>query len=160
MMQALDHRRRTFPVLGVWLSLGALVAALAWVGASSWYRNELARSERELAAGNASSARQRLERLSFLWSSDPEFQFLLGACHEAEGQPDAALEAWARVPKGSSPWIDATVRRAQLALERGRFANAEAAILSASFPPGHPAAATCEQILLQLYLFTIRYDEI
>ena len=30
----------------------------------------------------------------------------------------------------------------------------------ADLPPSHPAAAACEQILLQLYLFTVRYDEI
>src|SRR5262245_5734611 len=106
-MQVLDQRRKTFRLVGVWLILCALVLALGWVGGSSWYRGELARSEQEVAAGNTASARQRLDRLSRLWTSDPEVTFLLGKCHEAEGNTDAALEAWARVPRGSPPWIDA-----------------------------------------------------
>ena len=159
-MQSLDQRRRSVPLVVVWVSLFALVSALTWVGGLSWYHGELSRIESQVAAGDFQAAKRRLERLAWLGSKDPEVLFWVGACEEAEGNVEAALDAWGRVPRGSPPWVDATVRRAQLALARGRFAEAETALLAVQPPPDHPAASTCEQLRRKLYLFTIRYDEL
>jgi hypothetical protein len=143
----------------LWTSVVALLGAVVWVGGTWQYRSELSRIATELAESIPAS-KQRLLWLSCFWPEDPEVLFLLGACEEAEGNAEAADRAWARVPKTSPQAVDVAVRRAQLALARGRFADAEEALLALHLPPDHPASAACEQILLQIYLFTIRYEEI
>jgi tetratricopeptide (TPR) repeat protein len=142
------------------IALLGVLAGLAWVGSRWWSSRELARAEAELAASQPSAARRRLQRLAWLSPNDPATLLLLGACEEAEGRTAAAIDAWSRVPRDAPQRIDATLRRAQLTLARGRFAEAEKALLELDLPPDHPAAASREQMLLQLYLFTIRYDEI
>jgi tetratricopeptide (TPR) repeat protein len=159
-MQAPGSQRRIIPLAVLGLGLLALLAALTWVAVLGWYRSELHRIEEDLAEGRTASARQRLRRIAWNGSDNAEIRFLLGACERADGHVEAAIENWTRVPRSSSRWIDATVQRAQLALAEGRFAQAESALLEANPQPGHPAWATCEQMLLQLYLLTIRYDEI
>jgi tetratricopeptide (TPR) repeat protein len=138
----------------------AMAVALGWVGSNWWYRRELARAEADLVNQQPASAEQRLRRIAWLGPDDPEALFLLGGCREARGDFEGALEAWSKIPRRSPLWLDATVRKAQFALAQGRFAIAEEAALSVQAPPGHAAAEACEQVLLQIYLFTIRYDEI
>ena len=51
--------------------------------------------------------------------------FLLGACEQALGRPDAALAAWSRVPADSPFAGHAAMLRVRLLLKRDRFAAAE-----------------------------------
>ncbi len=89
-----------------------------------------------------------------------ETEYWRGACEEAEGHPDAALAIWASIPRGSSRFANATLRRARLALERGRLAVAEEALESASFPPSSPAHEIREHELEQLNFLTGRSYEL
>jgi tetratricopeptide (TPR) repeat protein len=148
------------PFVLIALALIGILAGLAWVGIRWYSSRELSRAEAELANSQPAAASRRLRRLAWLSPRDPAVLFLMGACEEAQGRPAAAIDAWSRVPRDSSQRLDATLRRAQLALARGRFAEAESALLELDLPDDHPALASREQMLLQLYLFTIRYDEI
>jgi tetratricopeptide (TPR) repeat protein len=138
----------------------ALLAAATSVAARGWYRGELLHIEADLSEGRTASARQRLRWVSWFGPNDADILFLLGVCERTDGNVESAIKNWTRIPRSSSRWVDATVQRAQLAMAEGRFAEAESALLEANPQPGHPAWASCEQLLLQLYLFTIRYDEI
>src|SRR4051812_26368050 len=89
-----------------WRALAAVgLLALAWVSyraaAGSWYRAELSRARREVAAGRSGPAQERLARLSASWPDEAEIHYELGRCERAAGHPDRALAAWARISPGS-----------------------------------------------------------
>jgi tetratricopeptide (TPR) repeat protein len=160
MRQGAPGKGRAFPRAILGLSLLALIGVFLWVGSLWWIHRELTAVADALAAGDPEVATRRLHRLSWLAADDPELEYWRGVCAEAEGRIDTALEFWSQIPKGSRRWIDATMRSARHSLARGRFARAEDLLLQFQPPRGHPAAADHEQMLLQLYLFTIRYDEL
>ena len=120
------------------LGLTGLAAVLTWVGVDRWARGELMRVERELKRGEIGAARVRLDRLGMLRLGGLEAEYWRGACEEAEGDVDAALALWGRIPAGSSRFANATLRRARLAIDRGRLAVAEATLerTRGVFPPG------------------------
>ena len=109
--------------------LGLLLAGLAWLGA--WavgevgWRSELTGAEAEIAAGRYERARERLGRLARRRPGRDRPLLLLGVCEEAEGRIDDALRDWGRVFAGSPLAVDASMRRARLALKHGRFRIAE-----------------------------------
>ena len=149
-------RRRWF------LSLGLIVLAAVLIGIIGyrWYNDELKRVEVEVKGGHAKAARARLSRLTRLGLGGIEVNYWLGACDEVEGHVDRALVAWASIPPGSSRFVNATLRRSRLAIERGRLALAEEALEQASFPPGSKAQELHEIMLQQVYLFTGRSDDL
>ncbi|MGP0063923.1 MAG: FG-GAP-like repeat-containing protein [Isosphaeraceae bacterium] len=140
------------------LGLTGLAAVLTWVGVDRWARGELMRVERELKRGEIGAARVRLDRLGMLRLGGLEAEYWRGACEEAEGDVDAALALWGRIPAGSSRFANATLRRARLAIDRGRLAVAEATLerTRGVFPPGSTAHDLHEIMLQQVYLFTSR----
>src|SRR5262249_21873280 len=103
-------------IMGV--GLAGLVAILVVMIGNRWSVAELQRVEREVKGGQIAAARARLARLALLGFGGVETDYWLGACAEAEGQVDAALAIWARIPAGSSRFANATVRRARLAIEQ------------------------------------------
>jgi tetratricopeptide (TPR) repeat protein len=137
-----------------------ILAILLGVAGHRWYQAELRRAELEIKAGQVRSGRARLVRLGRLGLAGAETQYWLAACDEAEGHFDAALETWARIPRGSARFANATIRRARLALERGRYALAEEALENVQFPPGSAAFEMRERLLQQVYYFTGRSDEL
>jgi enediyne biosynthesis protein E4 len=118
-------RRRllSLTVLTAGLGYGAAAGVEAW-----WYRVELARADREVASGRYGPALGRLERLSARWPRRAEVEYPRGVCAAALGHVEAALTAWERVPRDSPLGPRAILNRAQLALEHGRLAIAEAAV--------------------------------
>jgi enediyne biosynthesis protein E4 len=118
-----------------WLKPGRMVvlclvaAALGWgaftASASWWYKRELDRALREMAAGRHDVALGRLEWLAARWPGTAEVEYSLGECAASAGRVDLALSAWARVPRGSDPFTRAALDRARLALDNGRLAIAE-----------------------------------
>ncbi len=79
-----------------------------------------------------------------------------------KGDVDDALAIWGRIAPGTSRYANATLRRARLAIDRGRFAVAEETLERArgAFPPGSTARDLHEIMLQQIYLFTSRDDEL
>jgi enediyne biosynthesis protein E4 len=109
-----------FCLLAATLGWGAFVASASW-----WYKRELDRALREMAAGRYDVALGRLERLAARWPATAEVEYSLGECAASAGRVDLALSAWARVPRGSAPFTRAALDRARLALGNGRLAIAE-----------------------------------
>ena len=92
------------------VGFGVVEGVEAW-----WYKVELARADRELAAGRYGQALGRLERLSTRWTGRAEVEYPRGVCEAALGHVDAALAAWERVPRDSSLGGRAILDRARLA---------------------------------------------
>jgi enediyne biosynthesis protein E4 len=144
-----------------WSLVVAVVAAMVvGIVGYGWSQSELRRAEQEIKAGQVGTGRARLTRLSKLGLGGVESDYWLGICAETEGRVDAALAKWAGIPVGSSWYVNATLRRAHLALEQGRFAVVEEALEHASFPRGSPASKIREQQLQQIDLFTGRFDDL
>jgi tetratricopeptide (TPR) repeat protein len=116
--------------------------------------------ESDVKGGHPDSARARLARLKMLGLGGVETDYWLGACQEVQGEFDAALATWARIPPGSPRFANATLRRARLAMERGRLSLAEEALGLAEFPAGSKAAELRAVMLEQIDLFTGRTDEL
>jgi tetratricopeptide (TPR) repeat protein len=147
----------------VWLlGLMGLAAVAVGIGVDRWSRAELARVEREIKQGHPGAARVRLDRLAKVGLGGVETEYWRGACAEAEGDVEGALAAWSRIPAGSSRFANATLRRARLAIDRGRLAVAEEALERARgvFPTGSPAFAMRASQLQQIDLFTGRFDDL
>ncbi len=144
-----------------WSLVGVVVAAVAvGIVGYGWYQSELKRAEQEIKAGQVSPARVRLTRLSKLGLGGVESDYWLGICAEAEGRVDAALAMWTGIPKDSAWYVDATLHRARLALEQGRFAVVEEALEPARFPRGSPAFRIREKQLQHVYFFSGRSDDL
>ena len=80
------------------------------------------------------AARKLIALLAWQPDSD-EALYLLGTCEMARGRTEAAAEAWARVPPGSSFAPRAILGSMQLEMERGRLAEAEQIIKHALDDP-------------------------
>ncbi len=78
------------------------------------------------------------------------------------GTSIAALAIWGRIAPGTSRYANATLRRARLAIDRGRFAVAEETLERTRdvFPAGSPAFAMRANLLQQLDLFTGQFDDL
>jgi len=144
----------------IWFGLAALSAIPVACCAYGWYRAELRSVERELKEGQHRPARARLSRLAMLGLRNTELEYWLGVCNEAEGHVDEALAIWGRIRPGSARFANAVLRRARLAIDRGRLALAEETLQNVSFPIGSPACELHEIMLQQVYLFTGRSDDL
>ena len=147
----------------IW-SLGLLGILLLGWGASRGV--DLWRSEAML-----SKARQAIERGEFAkalpwltWLSTErlgqgEAALLLGDCEVALGHPEAALTAWARVPS-NSPWAtEADLCRGRQAIETGRLAEAEEALIRV-INKKESQATEARELLIRLFWREARFDEV
>ncbi len=154
--------------LVVGLVLGGLAAAGFWAAGSWWFRTAIASASDDLAAGRVAEASERLNRLAGLGplsgllsgGGRDEIDFWLGACQEADGEVDKAIQTWGRIPDSSARRADAVARLVRLAVDHGRFAPAEEALEHAFFPPGTPAFDAREASLQELYLLEGRDDDL
>jgi len=121
------------------LLLAIVAPGLLW-GGWKWsevrrYRRAMSEIEEDVEAGrNALAARNLVALLAWNPGSD-EAAYLLGMCEKARGRSEAASEAWARVPPGSSFAPRAIQGRMELEIERGRLAVAEQLIKDAMLDP-------------------------
>ena len=116
------------------LLLFALATAVLLWGGWKWsevwhYRKTLARVEDAMDAGLHSLAAKDLVELLDRYPGSDEVAFLLGTCEKARGRPQAAAEAWAKVPPHSAFAFRAIEGRVQLELEQGRLTEAEQLII-------------------------------
>ena len=152
----------------VGLVLGALVAGGFRVAGGWWFRSSIASASDDLKAGRVADATARLNRLAGLGplpgllstGGRDEIDYWLGACQEADGEVDRAIETWSRIPESSTRRADAVARLARLAIDHGRYAPAEETLEHAFFPPGTPAFDAREASLEELYLFEGRDEDL
>jgi tetratricopeptide (TPR) repeat protein len=124
--------------------LVAVVGAALLGGWKLWelrrYRRAMVGIRQELRAGRYGHAERDLAGL-LAWKPDSdEALYWLGVCEKARGQPQAAFQAWERVPPGSPFGARAIQGRMELLLERGRLADAEALISRAMADPRSDAS--------------------
>ncbi len=149
-----------------WRALAAVgLLALAWgtfrAGAGWWYRAELSRVDREVAAGRFDPARGRLARLSRFWPGEAGIHYQVGLLEQAAGNPERAMAAWARVAPGS-PLAAKASRSRDLMLQqyhdRGQFAELEQLLETDRRGTG-PGAVAAGEALARLLRLEGRYDE-
>ncbi len=142
----------------------ALALALGYVGylgVQSWLdRARLDRAMRDLSRGDYAAAAPQFAAMARRRPGDAEVEFRLGECERARGRHDAALAAWSRVPPGSARGLDAALARGRLAMELGRFTEAERALTAAlAANPAGLEAVDVRQHLIHLFVQQGRYDE-
>jgi tetratricopeptide (TPR) repeat protein len=143
--------------------LGAsLLAVLGWFlyGTISERRllDGLEAAARDMEAGNYARSRERLARLAERFRGRGDILFPLGESELACGRAERAELAWSQVPKGSPLAAAAAVRRAQLALEAGQFAEAEK-ILRDALDESGPESGGVRHLLLSILGLEGRLDE-
>jgi predicted Zn-dependent protease len=125
-----------------WTTMGvATVAALAvlWGGWKWWeyrrYKKAMADITADVDEARYGTAGRKLTEL-LAWRPDSaEALYLLGTCEMARGRAEAAAEAWSKVAPDTRFAPMAILGRMQLAMERGRLAEAEDIISEALADP-------------------------
>ncbi len=140
--------------------LGALLATWFAVRAveSRQFRNELLEARREFGSRRFGAAHVRLARLAVRRPGEGEVEYLLGACEMVKGHPDAAMEAWGRVPDESPKAALAALSRGRHALDTGRYGLAETCLDRAS-RADREVADEAWRLLEWLYWMTGRRDD-
>jgi tetratricopeptide (TPR) repeat protein len=151
-------RRRLLVVI-----LGVGVVCATWVTArivDSWlYRASLQEAKARIASGAPAEARRLLVEALARWPEEGELTFLLGACEQALGRPDAALTAWSRVPSDSPFAGHAAMLRVRLLLKRDRFAEAEE-LLPAALRASGQHSIEARETLVALFKLEGRFAEV
>ena len=139
------RRRRLVVILGVALVLAAWGTARV---VDSWrYRASLEQAKARIDSGSPAEARRLLAESAARWPREGEVTFLLGACEQALGRPDAAEAAWSRVPTDSPFAGHAAMLRVRLLLKRDRFAAAEELLPAALRASGQHAIEVRETLV-------------
>jgi tetratricopeptide (TPR) repeat protein len=150
-------------VLWFWLAGGLL--ALVWGGSwtfAEWrFQSGLKQAKADVAAGRLEAARRWLTAQSPVRTERSETAYLLGVCEERLFRPEAAVEAYGRVPRSSEWSAAAAVARGRILIDDlGRFTEAEAVLCEAAIHAGrNPAAARARYALNQLFYWEGRLDE-
>jgi tetratricopeptide (TPR) repeat protein len=118
--------------LGIALGFGVVVVIAVW-GGWRWFeehnfRREFKQAESDFAGGRYRQARQRVSELVEKRPGSGEADYQLGLCEEKLGHSELALTAWSGVAPGSPLFIKASVGRAHLLKDSGRFTLAENAL--------------------------------
>src|SRR5271165_3480572 len=150
------RRRRLVVLLGVALVFAAWGTARA---VDSWrYRASLDQAKARIAAGSPAEARRLLAESAARWPKEGELHFLLGACEQALGRPEAAAAAWSRVPADSPFAGHAAMLRVRMLLKRDQFAAAEE-LLPAALHAAGPHAIEARETLVHLFKLEGRFAE-
>ncbi len=169
---------RRIGVVG-WIALAALLlllfsaGALALVIRQRSLEAELVQARSALSAGNHALAGARLSRLAERWTNDGEVFILLGENElerarkeppdrraESQAAGDAALAAWAKVPRTSPHFGRASLLRATHLINTGHYAPAEDILLAALALSASPVRRELERALDRLYRFEGRLDDV
>jgi tetratricopeptide (TPR) repeat protein len=146
-----------------WIALGLGLIAAVSVG---WgrleelrFRRELRAAQREMDSGLYRLARQRLSVLEKSRPGSTEAAYQLGLCEESLGRGAAAIEAWSHIP-AAGPWGPrAAIGRARVLVNTGRFAPAEAELLTVPAGSG-TESRLARRALLRLYHIEGRTSEV
>jgi tetratricopeptide (TPR) repeat protein len=111
------------------LVVAFIIAVLSWGGGRLWeverYQKSIGEIEAQIVAGRTGQAARNLASLLAWKPNLVDAIYLLGVCERARGRPEAAFEAWARIPPGSQFWGQALLGRTELLVEHGRLGDAE-----------------------------------
>src|SRR5207244_709747 len=118
----------------------------------------LEQAKARIAAGSPADARRLLADAAARWPGQGEVVFLLGACEQALGRPEAAEAVWSRVPPDSPYTGHAAMFRVRLALKRDRLALAEELLPTALRASGSHAIEARET-LVALFRLEGRFAE-
>ncbi len=145
--------RRILFVLGLGICLFA-----GWQAVEAWqFHSEMTQAEQEIRAKQFSVAGARLSGLAKRWPGRGDVELSLGRCEAEQGRFAAALAAWKRVPAHAEQAPSANLLAAKLALDHGRFADAEEALNRLRTDPLQNEPRSLRD---QLSLYTGRLDEI
>lgn len=129
---ALERRSAMGVSKRVWILalVAALVAAgVSWGGWRLWevqrYQSAIEEIEAQIVAGQNGLAARNLDSLLAWKPGLIEAIYLLGVCEKARGRPEAAFQAWTRIPPASPLWGQTVLGRTELLVEHGRLADAE-----------------------------------
>ena len=151
------RRRRLFVLLGAAAILAAWGTAR---GIDSWrYRASLEQAKARIASRSPAEARRLLAESAARWPGEGEVEFLLGACEQALGSPQAAEAAWSRVPPYSPFAGHAAMLRVRLLMKRDRFAEAEE-LLPAALRASGQHAIEARETLVELFKLEGRFQEV
>jgi thioredoxin-like negative regulator of GroEL len=151
------RRRLLVAILGVTV-VGGAWGAVRWV--DSWrYRKSLEQAKARIASGLPTEARRLLAEAVLRWPAEGEVKFLLGACEQALGRPDAAEAVWSRVAPDSPYAAHAAILRVRLLLKRDRFAEAEE-LLPIALRASGQHAIEARETLVALFKLEGRFDEV
>jgi tetratricopeptide (TPR) repeat protein len=151
------RRRWLLVATGIALAMGAWETARV---VDSWrVRSVLERAKACLDSRSPAAARRLLADAAARWPGEGEVTFLLGACEQALGRPDAAEAAWSRVPADSPFAGHAAMLRVRLLLKRDRFAAAEE-LLPAALRASGQHAIEARETLVALLKLEGRFDEL
>jgi tetratricopeptide (TPR) repeat protein len=144
------------------LVTGGGVALLAWFIVQAvedrHFRAELRQAQVELAGRRAALAKVRLNRLAKRWPGRGDVEYWLGATELVEGNTNAALAAWSRVPVQAPEARAAALALGRLALEQFRYGMAEDG-LKRAIPGGGDISDEARRLLGRLYWVLGRHDE-
>ncbi|MFO0906987.1 MAG: FG-GAP-like repeat-containing protein [Isosphaeraceae bacterium] len=158
--QAGRSRGWTLAAIGV-LALGLIVLAGGWwvqKQRTEHLRTLLVEARAEVDAGRFNLAREKLDTLAASQPGWDEVLYLQGLCEQGRGRLEAALDAWSRVPPGSSFAVSAAVKSARAELARGRMAEAERRVIRYANLPGSDAVEARRTLLLLLKFQDRRQD--
>jgi tetratricopeptide (TPR) repeat protein len=151
------RRRRLLVVLGIGLVSAAWGTAR---GVDSWrYRTNLEQAKARIASGSPADARRLLADSATRWPGKGEVEFLLGACEQALGRPEAAEAAWSRVPPASPYAGHAAMLRVRLLLKRDQLAAAEE-LLPVALRASGQHAIEARETLVALFRLEGRFAEL
>jgi len=151
------RRRRLVVILGVVLVSGTWGTARV---VDSWcYRANLEQAKARIASGAPGEARRLLVESAARWPREGELKFLLGACEQALGRPNAAEAVWSRVAADSPFAPHAAMLRVRLLIKRDRFAAAEELLPEALRASGEHAIEARET-LVRLFKLEGRFAEV
>ncbi len=145
-----------------------LFGLAVWLGLMAWYVTgkvadrrfaaELRRAEREMGQGRYAEARATLAMLAARRPGRGDVELHLGACEILDGNVDAALAAWGRVPDFAPEAAQAALSRGRIAYDNGRYSLAEACLERTARAGGEIADEALKQ-LSRLYWTSGRRDE-
>ncbi len=150
------RRGRLIVLVGVVLVLGGWIGI--WAFGEWQYRSELRQAAEDFAGRRYSESGERLARLAVRWPGRAEVEYWLGTCKLKEGNREAALEAWGRIPDDSPEAPAVAMARAGLALELFRYGLAEAC-LKRAIRGGGEKSDEARRLLGRVYWVTGRRDE-
>ena len=122
------------------------------------FESRLAEARREAMHGRHAEAGPRLAALAAERPDHGEAALLLGDLEDLLGHAGLAVAAWSRVPPTSPHRGEASLRLGRRAVDLGRLADAEEALLSALRSPG-PHVAESRDLLTRLYWREARFAE-
>jgi len=122
------------------------------------FRSELREAKAAFNVGHYREASERFSRLVRSRPESGEAGYWLGMAELLQRHPEAALDAWGRVPDQAREAPTAALARARLAIELGRYSLAEES-LKRTMPVTGEMGDESWRLLCQVYWITGRRDE-